>query len=346
MDELGRRHAVESPVKPLRPLSLRRWLAAASAALLTLGAVAGCTSIDEWQRQAIFNPARDNPRWFSEPMAGTEAYDVPLANGETLHFWYVPQGEARRLDNGAATGRPEQAAPQGEARRLDNTAPTVLYLHGARWNLNGSVFRIERWHELGFNVLAVDYRGFGRSTEILPSEESAAADALIAFAELKRRQPDPARRFIYGHSLGGALAIDVASQVPPDQLAGLIIEATFTSIPDLLRGMRYGWVPGIGLVVTQTFDSGARIASVHVPLLILHGTADSIVPHTMADELYERAGSRTKQLVKLDGGTHSGWRSNAAEYRAAVQAFVRAAAQGTAAGAAGATAGSSAVGTP
>jgi len=306
-------------VKPSRRSSLRRWLAAASAALLALGAVAGCTSLDEWQRQAIFNPARDNPRWFNEPMDGTEAYDVQLANGETLHFWYVPQPDAAKSAK----------------------APTVLYLHGARWNLNGSVFRIARWHELGFNVLAVDYRGFGKSTEILPSEESAAADARVAFAELQRRQPDPARRYVYGHSLGGALAIDVASQVPPDQFAGLIVEATFTSIPDLLRGMRYGWVPGIGLVVTQRFDSSERIEKVRVPLLILHGTADNIVPHTMADQLYQRAGSSTKQVVKLDGGSHSGWRSSAAEYRDAVQDFLRAAAAAAAAAPAAASAASS-----
>jgi len=325
-------------VKPSPRPSFRRWLAAAGAALLALGTVAGCTSLDEWQRQAIFNPARDNARWFSEPLDGTEAYDVQLANGDTLHFWYVPQPEAA----GAAQGRPKQAAPQGEARRLDGPAkaPTVLYLHGARWNLNGSVFRIARWHELGFNVLAVDYRGFGKSTEILPSEDSAAADARVAFAELQRRQPDPARRYVYGHSLGGALAIDLTSQVPPDQLGGLIVEATFTSIPDLLRGMRYGWVPGIGLVVTQRFDSSARIEKVRVPLLILHGTADNVVPHTMADQLYERAGSRTKQIVKLDGGSHSGWRSSAAEYRNAVQDFLRATAA-TAAPAAASAASSS-----
>ena len=110
------------------------------------GAFGGCSSLDEWQRQAIFNPARDNPRWFSEPLSGTEEYDLTLPNGDRVHMWHVAQ--------------PRDAA----------TAPTVLYLHGARWNMNGSVFRIARWHELGFNVLAVDYRGFGRSTELLPSE--------------------------------------------------------------------------------------------------------------------------------------------------------------------------------
>jgi alpha-beta hydrolase superfamily lysophospholipase len=297
-----------------RPDALaRRWWAALAAALVTLGAVAGCTSIDEWQRQAIFNPARDNPRWFSEPPGGTEEYDVALANGDTLHFWYLPQTQ-------------------------EENAPTVLYLHGARWNMNGSVFRIARWNDLGFNVLAVDYRGFGKSTEILPSEETAAADTRAAFEELKRRQPDASRRYVYGHSLGGALAIDLASSLPTDQVAGVVVEATFTSIPDLVRGMRWGWVPGLGLVVTQRFDSSERIAKVSAPLLILHGTADTVVPHTMADDLYQRAGSRDKRLVKIDGGTHSGSRGSSADYREAIMNFVKASSHAAAIGAASAAA--------
>jgi uncharacterized protein len=278
--------------------SLRRWLAALVAALIGLGAVAGCSSLDEWQRQAIFNPARDNPRWFAEPLDGTEEYDVRLSNGDTLHFWYVPQKDA-------------------------TSAPTVLYLHGARWNMNGSVFRIARWHDLGFNVLAVDYRGFGKSTEILPSETTASEDTRAAFDELKRREPDAARRYVYGHSLGGALAIDLASQLPADQLAGVIVEATFTSIPDLVKGMRWGWVPGIGLVVTQRFDTAARIEKVTAPLLILHGTADNVVPPAMADELYQRAGSHDKRVVKLEGATHSGMRGSASAYREAVLSFMQ-----------------------
>jgi uncharacterized protein len=298
-------------MKPFPTTAPRRWLAAAALAALGLGAVAGCSTLDEWQRQAIFNPARDNPRWFTEPLAGTEEYDVRLASGDTLHFWYLPQ--------------PDAAA-----------AATVLYLHGARWNMNGSVFRISRWHELGFNVLAVDYRGFGRSTELLPSERTATEDTRAAFDELRRRQGDPARRFVYGHSLGGALAVELAAGLPSDQLAGVIIESTFTSIPDLVRGMRWGWVPGIGLVVTQRFDSAERIARVQAPLLILHGTADNVVPHTMADELYQRAGSRTKRLVKIEGGTHSGFGRSTAVYREAIAGFVHSSSGTSAFGAAAA----------
>jgi len=284
----------------IRPRTVaRHWRAALAAAVVALGAVAGCSSLDQWQRQAIFNPARDNARWFAVPLDGTEEYDLRLANGDTLHFWYVAQDPT--------------SAP----------APTVLYLHGARWNLSGSVFRISRWHDLGFNVLAVDYRGFGKSTDLLPSEQTAAADTRAAFEELKRRQPDAARRYVYGHSLGGALAIELASSLPDNQVAGVVVESTFTSIPDLLRGMRWGWVPGLELVVTQRFDTVEHVGKVRAPLLILHGTADSVVPHTMADELFQRAGSRDKRLVKIEGGTHSGRSGSASIYRAAIRSFVQ-----------------------
>ena len=271
-------------------------------ALTVGGGVAGCASLDEWQRQAIFNPQNGSQRWFSDPLPGTEQYDVTLANGHSLHFWYVAQPDAER-------------------------APTVLYLHGARWNLNGSVFRLSRWFDLGFNILAVDYRGFGKSTELLPSEETAYQDARVALEELKRRQPDPKRRFIYGHSLGGALAIDLAADAlkrPGNEVGGIIIESTFTSIPAVVRAMKYGWVPGIGLAVTQPFDSAAKIAKVEAPLLIIHGTADGIVPHAMADELYEAAASKVKKVIKIEGGTHSGAsRVGGSIYRDAVLDFVR-----------------------
>ena len=291
------------------PHFLTRPLTLLLSALAVGGGAVGCSSLDEWQRQAIFNPIKDSPRWFSEPLAGTEEYVVNLANGHQLHFWYVPQVDAK-------------------------SAPTVLYLHGARWNMNGSVSRMARWLDLGFNVLAVDYRGFGKSTELLPSEETVYEDARVALEELKRRQPDPAQRFIYGHSLGGALAIDLAAgplKESANQVAGVIIESTFTSIPAVVRAMKYGWVPGIGLAVTQPFDSAVKIGKVEVPLLIIHGTADGIVPHSMADELYAAASSKVKTVIKIEGGSHSGAsRVGGATYRDAVLGFIRRSAQSAA----------------
>src|SRR4029453_8261572 len=90
-------------------------------------------------------------------------------------------------------------------------APAVLYLHGSRWNLTGQTSRIEQLRSFGFSVLAIDYRGFGKSDGDLPSEQTVYEDARIAWDRLVQLQPEPSLRFIYGHSLGGAVAIDLAS---------------------------------------------------------------------------------------------------------------------------------------
>lgn len=163
--------------------------------------------------------------------------------------------------------------------------------------------------DMGFSVLAIDYRGFGESTDRLPSEESAYQDALAALHELARRQPDPARRFVYGHSLGGAIAIDLAARADDVAITGIIVESSFTSIHDMLATLRWGDLPGAGLLVTQRFASARKLAAVTEPLLILHGTADRVVPHTMSDDLYAAAISvpkGLKRLVKIEGATHSG----------------------------------------
>lgn len=256
---------------------------AAIAALIAIGA-SGCASIDRWQREAIFQTevaARVDGR---EAPAGAEQFDLPLPGGgvtgaDQVRFWYLPAASA--------------------------DAPTVLYLHGARRNLYDNTRRIERLNDLGFAVLALDYRGFGRSTPILPSEDSAIEDARLALAELERRQPAANRRLLYGYSLGGAVAIALAQR--HDAVAGVVVEATFTNIPEVVQSRR--WVPLVGLVVTQRFDSLARIAEVTEPLLFVHGTSDRVVPHTMSDRLFEAARAvppQFKRVVKVEGAPHWG----------------------------------------
>lgn len=284
---------------------IRRWRILIGA-LALLAAAGGCATLDNWQRQAIFQVDPAQTRWHSEAPPGTERLDLRLANGDRVHAWYLPAAEA-----------PLQA-------------PTVLYLHGSRWNLHNSVFRMRRWHELGFNMLAIDYRGFGDSTPMLPSENSAFEDVLAAFDELKRRQPDPARRFVYGHSLGGALAIRLAatngSVSDGDALAGIIVESSFTSIADMAAGTRWGWLPGVRWLVTQSFDSIGRIDAVDEPLLLIHGTGDRVVPHQMSDRLHAAAnGVRgdLKLLLKIDGASHSGVsRAGGEQYERTVRQFV------------------------
>ncbi len=280
-------------------VSLRVVLAASIAAIAV---ATGCASFDEWQRNAIFQPSASARFKEDSVPKGVEAYDLKHPNGDVVHTWFVPADE--------------------------HDAPTVLFLHGARRNLVGSLTRIDYWRALGFNVLAIDYRGFGRSTTLVPSEKTALADAALAVDELKRREPDPSKRFLYGYSLGGAMVIAMAAE--QDGFAGVVVESSFTSISDLVRQSRWGWIPGLSLLVTQSFDSADRIRNVTEPLLFIHGTLDSIVPHTMSDQLLADAvkvPAAYKHVLKVEGGRHWGFSLGGEAYDRAVHDFTRVAGQ-------------------
>ena len=176
----------------------------------------------------------------------------------------------------------------------------MLYLHGAGRGVYASTFRIEHMRELGFSVLAIDYRGFGRSTAELPSEAAVYEDARVAWAWLAATHPDRPR-YLFGHSLGGAIAIQLATEVPDAK--GLIVEGTFTSIPELFQSMKWGWLP-VTALITQRFDSLAKIDKVKAPLLVVHGSRDGLVRPALARTLYERATSTPKKFVLVEGGTH------------------------------------------
>lgn len=274
----------------------RQVAAGVVAAVLAAGGIGGCAWLDTKQREWIFQPSREDVsgRWGVAP--GYEDVWITVG-GERLHGWWV-------------------------ARRAPHEAPTLLYLHGARWNLTGASFRIARLSELGFNVLAIDYRGFGRSDGSLPSEQMAYEDAQAAWDWLKRKEPDPGKRFVYGHSLGGAVAIDLAARNP--EVAGLIVESSFTSIADMAAQMKYGWLP-VSVLLTQHFDSLRKIGTVRAPKLFIHGTADHVVPAIMSERLYERA-SAPKTLLKIEGASHSGAsRTDPERYAQAVRALIEAA---------------------
>jgi alpha-beta hydrolase superfamily lysophospholipase len=178
-------------------------------------------------------------------------------------------------------------------------APVLLYLHGARRNVDSSRFRIERMQALGFAVLAIDYRGFGRSSDSLPSEASVAEDARAAWAWIAANAPGR-DRYIFGHSLGGAIAVRLATEV--HDAKGLIVECTFTSIPAVFETMKWGWLP-LAPLITQRFDSAERIARVKVPVLVVHGANDTLIPAALGRALYERAAA-PKRFVLVEGGTH------------------------------------------
>lgn len=196
----------------------------------------------------------------------------------------------------------------------DRKAPVMLYLHGARWNVTGSAPRIRRMQELGFSVLAVDYRGFGKSDTTAPTESLALEDARAAWDWLAAHYPDQPR-YIFGHSLGGAIAIALASNVTDE--AGTIVEGTFTSIPDVFNTMKWGWLP-LGGLITQRFDSLKKVAHIGSPLLVVHGEQDQLIKPELGRQLFDAA-VMPKAFVLVPGGSHHNTNSvGQAQYREAL----------------------------
>ena len=185
----------------------------------------------------------------------------------------------------------------------DADAPVLLYLHGARWNVTGSAGRMRRMHALGFSVLGIDYRGFGESSDASgdqsPSEARAYEDARAAWAWLAEHHPRQ-RRYIFGHSLGSAIGVHLASEV--DDASGLIVEGSFPSIAAVVSTFRWGWLP-LSSLITQRFDAESRIAKVKAPLLVVHGSDDRLIPSSLGRALYDKA-QAPKRFVLVEGGSH------------------------------------------
>jgi len=270
--------------------------------LLMLLALTGCATLDEKQREWIFQPST---RSWAGGAAAAEGMD---------EVWIEFQShKAQTQDDPASIKLHGLWLAQARA-----DAPVLLYLHGARWDVRSSAHRMRRMHELGFAVLGIDYRGFGQSTPALPSEDLALEDAQAAWQWLAARHPQ-GKRYVFGHSLGGAIAVRLAGEV--DDAAGLIVEGGFTSIADVVETMKWGWLP-VAPLITQRFDAGAQIERVKAPLLVVHGSEDRLIQPTLGRALYERARA-PKRFVLVDGGTHHNTNAvgHAAYRKAVVEMF-------------------------
>lgn len=257
---------------------------AAFAAYVSAGAVLWAA-----QKHLIFEPLRDlvvAPAELAFPVAD---FSIPV-RGESLHAWWMPGSR--------------------------NDGKLILYFHGNDGNVSTSVSETALLRELGFTVLAVDYRGYGESDGKFPSEASVYEDAEAALAALVSWEIEPRDIYVYGHSLGAAIAIDLASRHP--ELGGLIVESGFTSIYDMARREpQYGLYP-VRLLLNQRFDSISKVSRLELPVLYIHGTADQVVPYQMGEALYERSGGR-KRFVAVRGGGHD---DNAAVARSVMRAAI------------------------
>ena len=255
--------------------------------------LSGCATLDQKQREWVFQPSKQS--WWGGASAAEGMQDV------WIEFVSNETGEPVKL-NGLWL-------PQARA-----DAPLLLYLHGARWDVRSSAQRMRRMHELGFAVLGIDYRGFGQSTDTLPSEAMAYEDARQAYDWLGREHPG-LPRYVFGHSLGGAIAVALGAQV--DDESGVIVEGSFSSVPDVVGSFKWGWLP-VGPLITQRFDAESRVGQLGSPLLVVHGSDDRLIAPTLGRKLYERA-KDPKRFVLVEGGSHHNTNAvGQAQYREAV----------------------------
>jgi fermentation-respiration switch protein FrsA (DUF1100 family) len=267
---------------------VRGFIAAIGAAyLLIVGA------LWYWQASFIFQPSPVVDTTPGDLGVKFEKVALPMSGGQVTGWW-VPSE--------------------------DPHAATLLYSHGNATNIGANVQGAVRFQKAGLNVFIYDYRGYGESTGGPPREKLTYEDAERAWTYLvAERRIAPATIVIYGHSLGGVVAIDLASKHP--DAGALIAESTLTSIADLADGMRVGRLLPVRLILTERFDALSRIRAVHVPTLILQGQEDT--RHlAMGQRLYDAANDPKQRAVIPGGGHNDSAEVNPTAYFAALNGFL------------------------
>ncbi len=176
---------------------------------------------------------------------------------------------------------------------------SLLWLHGNAGNITHRIDNLTRLFHLGVNIFIIDYRGYGKSRG-QPSEEGLYKDAQAAYDYLiKNKGILPQNIYIFGRSLGGAVAVELALKNP---CGGLIIESTFTSLPDIGKQL-YPYLP-VKILTKERYDSLSKIKQINVPKLIIHGDADEIVYFEHAEKLFKAAG-QAKDFYQIKGADHN-----------------------------------------
>ncbi|HYO98983.1 MAG TPA: alpha/beta hydrolase [Pyrinomonadaceae bacterium] len=232
---------------------------------------------------------REQPRAREgEIVARVEDVQLTAADGVRLHGWFCTP----------LVGRAGEGSSSGDALEPVKTEHTLLFLHGNAGNISHRYEIIEGLVKLPVNVLVIDYRGYGKS-EGSPSEQGLYADARAAWDYLTNVRGIPAARIvIYGESLGGAVAIDLASKV---SACGLVVQSSFTSIADMAAEV----LPLAPRFLLRTkMDSLSKIAQVSCPKLFIHSEADEIVPYRLGRRLFDAAHA-PKQFYDVKNAPHN-----------------------------------------
>jgi fermentation-respiration switch protein FrsA (DUF1100 family) len=233
-----------------------------------------CAVLFFMQKSQIYVPDRDVN---STPLDGGMPFEnlhLPASNGETIHAWHIPA--------------------------KNETRSTIIFCHGNGGNIGGRIGSLQVFHNMGFNVIIFEYQGYGDSTGET-TEKNTYDDAMTAWNYLiKGKALQPEDIIIFGRSLGGAVAIQLAEQVQPKLL---VTESTFSSAPDMAARM-FPFLPS-KILCRYKYNSAERIKNIHCPVIIAHGPEDNTVPYAFGKRIFDAA-NEPKHFVDLEGGHNAG----------------------------------------
>ena len=242
----------------------------------------------------IYFPAKYPEGIWNPGDYGVVAGDVYFKtdDGLTLHGWFVPS---------------------------DENKITLLWFHGNAGNLSHRLENIKFLHELDINVFIFDYRGYGKSEGELPSEKTIYVDSRAAYKHLLQNKNIPKENiFLFGRSLGGAIAVEMAKEFG---CAGLILESSFTSAKDM-AGTMFPFLP-LKYFIKTKFNSIEKIKGITCPKLFIHGNRDNIVPFKLGRKLFEEA-PEPKEFYEIDGAGHNDtYIIGGSEYFRVINQFLR-----------------------
>ncbi len=242
-----------------------------------------------FQDRLIFFPEK---RFLVLPKeVGLEYEDVSFTAGDgtLLHGWLVPSRDSKAV---------------------------ILYCHGNGGNISHRIGHLQVFHQLGFTTFIFDFRGYGRSRGS-PSEHGIHLDAVAAWEHLTGERRIPPRKIVvYGESLGGAVAAQVASEESP---GALVLHSAFTSLPDMAAKV-YPFLPARWLARYE-FDTLGHVTRVKCPVLIIHSKEDEIVPHSHGLKLFAAASNRG-HFLELQGDHNTGFITSADAYQRGLAAFL------------------------
>lgn len=241
------------------------------------------------QPRMIFFPVEE---FYQTPSDwGLDYEDVTLTakDGTRLHGWYLPH--------------------QGSSKAL-------LFFHGNAGNISHRGESLAIFHRLGLNILIIDYRGYGRS-QGKPSENGLHEDARAAWHYLTQVKGfNKANIVVFGRSLGGAVAAQLAAEVQP---GALILESTFSSARDMAAEV----LPLMHHVIFMRFRFNTQqvVKQVKSPLLVLHSIHDDIIPYHQGRKIFEAA-NEPRRFVRMQGDHNSGFTQSQLIYESALGEFI------------------------